>query len=565
MNLELGHVINGKLVVKQVMWENARMGAYLCQTVSEGTAALVHVVNLTGVSPEIKTALAADIQTASRLRHKNIVPCVGFGEFEDHLYLAEKAGQGRPLVEHLERRAGIDKPFKPGEAFSLLSHVCNAIQFAADKGGHGALLTSHVLINSNGRVQVGGFGFGRMRSSFETNSEWDAGCLAAQVDSQASADLSSLGVVAAQLLTGRPWPDGLEKPPAKTSGRVLDALVKSQRQDVDVGLPSPIEFRRAVKRLFVVTVPPPPVREETPSNLNSADPLDQPMDKGDTLRWLVERDGIDYGPFTRSQILEQLYDGTLTPRSILVDIETEKRTNLFEFEQFEAEMLKALHHKDDEESKAEAALAVKQDRLVRRVKVWGGLSAFLVIAAVAGAWQYTVSTRPEPSRPHLASAVQALEWTLPIISAPEKNIKDRVSKRRTSKTRKGRLARSGNSKSWSRAERARMLEEEQMAANSDLDAEGGAKQPFSRRAFDRVLATRTARIYRCLLGELKARPGTQDMVVTLTAMASGQILNVRMAGGTVKGVRCVRRAFKGAKIPAFAGTNKTISLPYRLN
>jgi len=565
LNLESGEIVNGKFVIRQPIWQNNRMGVYECQATSEGTDALVTVVSLVGLNSEIRAALASDIQKASRLRHKNIVPCIGFGEFENHVYIAEKAGQGRPLVEHLDRRSSLGKPFKPGEAFSLLSHVCNAIQFAADTCSHGSLTTRHILINSNGRVQVGGFGFGQLRTSVGANSHWDSGCVASEVDDHASADLYSLATIAAQLLTGKPWPSGFGEPPAKTSGHILEKLAEIQSSINESRPLSAIEFRRTVKRLFVVTVPPPPVAGEPAAKLGSKEVSGSIKTSGDSLRWLVETDGVDYGPFTRNQILEQLYEGTLTPRSILVDIETEKRTNLFEFEQFEAEMLKALHHKDDKESKAEAEMAVKQDRLQRRVKVWGGLSAAVVLALVIGAWQYTVSTRPEPSRPHLTSAVQPLEWTLPAIPAPERRVQKAVGKTRKSKGRKSGLARTGTSKSWSKSEKARMRREEQLAANSDLDAEGGAKQPFSRRAFDRVLATRTARIYRCLLSELKARPGTQDMVVTLTAMASGQILNVRMAGGTVKGVRCVRRAFQGARIPAFAGTNKTISLPYRLN
>ena len=110
-----------------------------------------------------------------------------------------------------------------------------------------------------------------------------------------------------------------------------------------------------------------------------------------------------------------------------------------------------------------------------------------------------------------------------------------------------------------------MRREAELAANSDLSDEGARRQPFSRAAFDRVLASRSRLIYQCLLKELKARPGTQDMAVSLTAMSSGKILNVQLNGGTVQGIRCLRRAFKGTKVPPFSGTNKSITLPYRLN
>jgi len=280
----------------------------------------------------------------------------------------------------------------------------------------------------------------------------------------------------------------------------------------------------------------------------------------DALRWLVEREGVDFGPFSQRQILDQLADGTLTPNSVLADVEREMRRTLAEFGEFETAMLQWVHRKDDREVAERRAEKEHRGKRDRQFKVWGGLALVLVLGVVIGTWQYVGSNRPEPIAAHLANTVTSLEWALPSIPAPEP---EEVVKK-IAPPPKVRKKRYRSPKKWSSAELAQMRREEQLASNSELGAGGANLGEFSRKAYDRVLARRTSRLYRCLMSEVTRRPGTKDMLVRTTVLPSGKIINVKMAGGTVAGVRCIRRAFTGARVPAFAGSNVKITLPFRL-
>jgi hypothetical protein len=336
---------------------------------------------------------------------------------------------------------------------------------------------------------------------------------------------------------------------------------------------SAAEFRRAIKPVFAggdsashTPSPQPPKPESANVSVKVGEAATTPLRKSPTLsRWLIEKDGVDFGPFNQEQILTKLYEGELSPHSVLADVESERRLTLAEYPEFQADMLQSLHKKDERETADREVKAVKKAKLDKGIKVWGSVSIVLVLALCIGAWQYIVSNRPEPVRANLSNAVSTLEWSLPSISPPEPAPPPETSIAKKAKPKSQARRRTGSSKKWSNSEKNRMAREEQMAANSTLDGERGRTAAFSRRSFDRVLAKRTPRIYRCLMAEAKARPGVQDMMVDASVMSSGAIINVKMPGGTVPGIRCIRRAFQGARIPAFTGTNKTIRLPYRLD
>ena len=567
MSYQAGDLISGKYKVKSTLDGHGPASRYLATYQQQGMSVVVGMVNLDGLSAPERSELAQSLSAAPRIRHKNVIPCVGFGEERGCAYLVEKASDSRSLAEHLERRLSVNRPFEPVEAYSLLSHLCNGIQYCFEHGGHGLVTPSNVMIQANGRVQVSSHGFAGLRQRWTGETKWDQGCLRPENDDPPIRhDIFGLAVIAGQLLTGKPWPGGLMEPPADIDPRIMERLQLSLKTASEGGYDSPLEFRRAVKSLFVVDA------HATDAPADASSPLGSLRgdDSDSAFRWLIERDGVDFGPFTKSQILEQLAIGELTPRSVLVDIESDTRSHLAEFEVFEAAMLESLHKKDERETSARNERNIRRAKTDKRIKLWGSLVAVFLIASAIGIWQYQLAHQPEPVRLHLASAVESLEWILPVIPAPESivSMDPQASNGRVPSSARGkgnRHSRRARGKTWSRSEAAQMRREAEMAANSDLSDEGSRRRPFSRAAFDRVLASRSRLIYRCLIKELKARPGTQDMAVTLTAMSSGKILNVQLNGGTVQGIRCLRRAFKGTTIPPFAGTNKSITLPYRLN
>lgn len=281
-------------------------------------------------------------------------------------------------------------------------------------------------------------------------------------------------------------------------------------------------------------------------------------DDGTTQRWLMERDGIDYGPFTGKQIVEKLFKEEIDASTVVFDIETDRRLPLNEIDLFEETLLAWVHEKDKRQKQraeeAEAAAARRRTRIVL------GTILFLLVTVGGGfgGWFFYQSTLPTPSKANLAGMVAVMKTGLPSVSLPEELPETAAEIReRRDKERKERLARA------SAAERARILREEKLAASSSLNAEGGGTGKFDRAAFDKVVAGRQGQMVRCLQNEVRRNPKLKSLTVEITVIPNGQLINVKMPGASGRGQGCVRKALRGLTVPGFAGTNVKVKLPFQ--
>ena len=112
-------------------------------------------------------------------------------------------------------------------------------------------------------------------------------------------------------------------------------------------------------------------------------------------------------------------------------------------------------------------------------------------------------------------------------------------------------------------ERAQIRREEQLAANSNLELGSGTGAAFDHVAFDRVINRRMRGIYRCLQSEVMRRPSVRALKLSVAVLPDGRLINAKLNGASVTGERCVRGVLRGARVPAFDGTNVKITLPYR--
>ena len=166
----------------------------------DDTAVEIHWVPQSMVPDSALETLERELKAVAQLRHKNIVPCLGAGRAHAGFYVVNKAGQGRTLVEHLQRRYDAGRAFSHDEAFNLYTHVCKAFVRGAEGTPHGLLRPRDILINRNGRVQVSGFGWSCLRDAVDPTqlSAWDRGHLA-KGEPHVSNDIRSLMLLAVQL------------------------------------------------------------------------------------------------------------------------------------------------------------------------------------------------------------------------------------------------------------------------------------------------------------------------------------------------------------------------------
>lgn len=282
-------------------------------------------------------------------------------------------------------------------------------------------------------------------------------------------------------------------------------------------------------------------------------------DDGTTQRWLMEQDGIDYGPFTGKQIVEKLFKEEITASTVIFDIETDRRLPLSEIDLFEDALMAWVHEKDKREKRrveeAEQAAARRRTRIVL------GTILFLLVTVGGGfgGWFFYQSTLPTPVKANFAGLVSVMRVGLPPVSLPEQlpetaaEIRERLEKEQAERLAKA-----------SAAERARIAREEQLAAASNLDATGGGGSGrFDRGAFDQVIGGRQGNMVRCLQDEVRRNPRLKSLTVEITVIPTGELINVKMPGASGRGESCVRGALRGLRVPAFAGSNVKVKLPFQ--
>jgi serine/threonine protein kinase len=182
-----------------------------------------------------------EAQALAALSHPNIVTIYDFGQAGGFYYLLMEFVDGLNLRQLLRTRK-----FTPEEALSIVPPLCDALQFAHDRGiVHRDIKPENLLLDKTGRVKVADFGIAKMLGTINGNKKGESASLEnttqctigtpgysapeqktdpARVDSRA--DIYSLGVVFYEMLTGELPGKPLEPPSRKVHIDVrLDEIV----------------------------------------------------------------------------------------------------------------------------------------------------------------------------------------------------------------------------------------------------------------------------------------------------------------------------------------------------
>ncbi len=167
-----------------------------------------------------------EARAMATLSHPNIVSVHDFGCMEGRFYFAMEYVDGGSLRDLL--RAG---PLSPARVLTLVSPLCDALQYAHDRGVvHRDIKPENILVDREGRARVADFGLAKIAGGSDpayrslTRSDHVVGTLhymapeqierPKQVDHRA--DLYALGVVCYEMLTGE-LPLGRFDPPSRKS------------------------------------------------------------------------------------------------------------------------------------------------------------------------------------------------------------------------------------------------------------------------------------------------------------------------------------------------------------
>jgi len=218
-----------------------------------------------------------EAQALAALSHPNIVTIHDFGQAGGYYYLLMEFVDGANLRQLLRARK-----FTPEEALAIVPPLCDALQFAHDRGiVHRDIKPENLLIDITGRVKVADFGIARMLGT--ANASGDAGEPAApqnttqtavgtpgysapeqQTDPQrvdSRADIYSLGVVFYELLTGERPGRRLEPPSKKVQidVRLDEVVLRALERDPELRFQQVSEVKTMVETIVQPSSHPPPV------------------------------------------------------------------------------------------------------------------------------------------------------------------------------------------------------------------------------------------------------------------------------------------------------------------
>src|SRR5271165_2966277 len=233
---------------------------------------------------------AREAQALAALNHPNIVTIHDFGQTGGFYYLLMEFVDGANLRQLLRARK-----FTPEEALAIVPPLCDALQFAHDRGiVHRDIKPENLLLDKAGRVKVADFGIAKMLGT--VNGDKDGAAVPpgnttqstvgtpgysapeqktdpARVDSRA--DIYSLGVVFYEMLTGELPGKPFEPPSRKVQidVRLDEVVLRSLEQNPELRFQQVSEVKTMVETIVGdAGLPPaePAARPVSPSKSLSA-------------------------------------------------------------------------------------------------------------------------------------------------------------------------------------------------------------------------------------------------------------------------------------------------------
>ncbi len=234
-----------------------------------------------GSDPAFAERFLREAQTLAKLSHPNIVTVFDFGRAGEYYYLTMEFVDGVNLRDTISAHV-----LAPTEALAIVPQVCDALQYAHDKGViHRDIKPENILIAKNGNVKIADFGLAKMLQPNPdqftlTGTRQLLGTMnymaPEQIETPDSvdhrADLYALGVVFYELLTGELPLGRFSLPSEKSafvSNRLDDVVMRTLEKDPNRRYQQASQIKTACKS---VDMPP---QDDSP--LVAQNPAGQPI------------------------------------------------------------------------------------------------------------------------------------------------------------------------------------------------------------------------------------------------------------------------------------------------
>ena len=432
-----GSVIGGRFRLEAMFQQDAVSQTYRATDVNRSGPAAVRIIPMRALGP-VAAQLETDIENASALVHKNLIEVLTAGRESDFFFIATELLDGQTLREFIDgkRRDGRGVSFKG--ACNLITHIANGLERAAGFMPHGGLNPVSVWVNKAGRVKVADLGLARTipllarrgAPSGAPDTVYVAPEVLAGAAPTSAADVFALGVLLYEVVTGR-VPSSPFKPLSQAAADVppgADAvLARAFARAPDARFASPMELRDALAAVQsggavaaaapngapgarnagvqAAQAPEAPPPSSLGRSFNVVEAAGAAIDDAQE-RWLIQKDRLDFGPFSLAQVRAQIARGEIIGEHLIVDSDTGARKKVKDFPPLRDFTKTSERHR---EQNRRAAADQRQESVDKKKRIVTFLFVLVALAAAVGGVGLFYLTRKPKDEVKLATREEEAE------------------------------------------------------------------------------------------------------------------------------------------------------------
>jgi serine/threonine protein kinase len=548
-----GTLVGGRFQIQRFLGEECGSDVYQAQDSESGASVSLRVFGAKGVA---RNVAESDLAQAVRVPHKNLATLVAWGFEGDRVYVASETMDGATLRQIFDARRNEGNVIGLNHAHVLLGHVANALDSAHSTLIHGGVNPAAIRVTGGGRVKLTDLGLSRAlpalarRGGPDSNSHsaYLAPEMSAGEEPSPAADVYSLAAILYEMLTGHA-PASPLWPPSQVNSAVppaVDAVVARGMAPLpETRFSRPRELLDALGAVVASmagTAPAAAAPPKAPARLTmgkSFSVADAVRLTEEYERWLIQKDKLDFGPFSLAQVMAQMDKGIFNGDDIIVDVDSGDRQKIREHPQL-VEFTRLNERRLEVQRRAQAERA--HEHVERKKGRWTLLIIGTAVVALAGGLAWFIHKRVAAKDDVLASRVSEAD-----VDAFLKDVKISFPEHKRGVHRGGPGAGPGGV-----AGRA-----EDFNNNMELGdvSQGGGDAILDEGTIDRVMHANYRRLVPCIMGR-----GVPSIEVDFVVQPTGRVKAVRVNGqGKGPLPMCILNQMQSFGFPAYKGKSTIAS------
>jgi hypothetical protein len=287
-------------------------------------------------------------------------------------------------------------------------------------------------------------------------------------------------------------------------------------------------------------------------------------------RYLVSRNGLDYGPYSGQEVLAQLHRDEINEHTAIMDRVTQFRTPLGEMAEF-FDAVREYIPKREARRRREAETRAQRIQTAKKAGKWTGVVGAVAALAIFGVWlSWWLFVRPKPAALPAEQMIASLGESYRMEPPPREFaqialdadlVKDLFAEADPA------APKSGGRRPGIGARRAGAGgaggDDDENITTLDLDSEGGTDHVLTDGEVQSTVRRHSGALGGCLREELKRNPGFKGVSIQFFIKPTGTTGGVKIDGGGSGALdACLKGHVRNMKFPQHGGFNRGVTLPF---